>query len=343
MDKMKVYFNGSFRGHHGRDHAGKEIQINQTFDWAGHRWFIPAAYSCGKGLVIDFCMQAAPEAIQNFIKKWNLSPENDSCTFFTEEQQMQMELENPLCLHFTPYIEVNRKTLSCSHSCSVCLNPCLPDKNSQDSEAVRLADCYGLDPSSGWVICRNAFPWSGSRRPEVKTLSLTMEQQPVQIPGPHFRIHSPGDSFTFLSPVSNTLHRLTVNGLESQTLPESAFRSDHFTQFLYPRHCTVMSYSLSPEPADPITVFDCDKGDKPKKIGTDNSSFHPLASNICCIGIISGTDGSDSAVLETERQKQLHTVCSALHFEPAQSDTEWRIVFNAQPFDKASFLLIYKI
>ena len=62
----------------------------------------------------------------------------------------------------------------------------------QDLETKWAMDHYGLDYDCGWVICRNAFPWAGRRRPVIKTLSVTMEQQSVRIPGPHFKLHEPG-------------------------------------------------------------------------------------------------------------------------------------------------------
>ena len=62
--EWKVYFNGNFWGHHGKDRAGIEIPLGKEFTWANHSWVIPAAYSCSKGLVMDFCMQVDPEAFQ---------------------------------------------------------------------------------------------------------------------------------------------------------------------------------------------------------------------------------------------------------------------------------------
>ena len=54
MDKTwKVFFDGNFWGHHEKTHAGTELRIDGQFDWAGHHWVIPAAYSCSKGLVVD--------------------------------------------------------------------------------------------------------------------------------------------------------------------------------------------------------------------------------------------------------------------------------------------------
>lgn len=75
MPEWKVYFEGNFWGHSGKDHAGTEIRLNKQFDWARHHWVIPAAYSCSKGLVMDFCMRTPEEDIRKFITKWDLHPE----------------------------------------------------------------------------------------------------------------------------------------------------------------------------------------------------------------------------------------------------------------------------
>lgn len=72
-------------------------------------------------------MRAEAEDIRRFIAKWNLTAENDSAENFTQEQQTQMELENPLCLDFSTKIELNGKTILPSHGCAVSISPCLPD------------------------------------------------------------------------------------------------------------------------------------------------------------------------------------------------------------------------
>lgn len=224
--EWKIYFDGNFWGHHGKDHAGTEIPIGKEFEWAGRRWRIPAVYSCSKGLVVDFCMRVEASEIRTFMKKWNLSWENDSMEHFTREQQLEMEYENPLCLNFNPQLEINGRRMSLSHGCAVTYNPCLPDGVDCEGEAKWAIAHYGLDASCGYVICRDAFPWKWKRRPEIKTLSLTMEQQPEQILGPHFKTHAPGDSFRFVHPVSRTEYTLTVQELEQQTLPKSCFLED---------------------------------------------------------------------------------------------------------------------
>ena len=115
IPEWKVYFEGNFWGHSGKERAGTEVPLNQQFEWAGHHWIIPAAYSCSKGFVVDFCMRTPEEDIRKFINKWDLHPENDSCEYFTQEQQMQIDLDNPLCLwvdDFSGGISVDKQTPS---------------------------------------------------------------------------------------------------------------------------------------------------------------------------------------------------------------------------------------
>ncbi len=335
--EWKVYFDGNFWGHQGKDHAGIEIRLDKQFDWAGYHWVVPAAYSCSKGLVVDFCMRVDSENIRDFMKKWNLDWENDSCEKFTREQQMQMEWENPLCFHFKPCLKLNEKILQTTHGCAVSFHPCLPDGIINELEAKWAVDHYGLDTTYGWVICRDVFPWKNKRRPEIKSLSLTMEPQPKQVPGAHFKVHAPGDSFTFSHPVSGTIHTLTVQKIEQQTIPQNCFGSE---RWIYPTHCTVMSYTLSPEPIDNISLLDCDEGDKPQEITPDENTFRPVASIACFVGVVGGSDGPTAIVYGANSQEKLYTACSALHFEPVSDDVEWRIVFNITPFAEESFPLI---
>ena len=332
--EWKVYFEGSFWGHHGRDHAGKEIRIHKEMDWAGYHWIIPAVYACGKGLVADFCMRADCGQIRDFMEKWNLNSENDFRENFTREEEMQMELDNPLCFHFEPQLLLNGKMLSASHGCSVCYNPCLPDRFGQELEAKWAVEHYGLDQDYGWVIYRNAFPWAGRRRPAIKTLSVTMEQQSVQIPGPHFKLRKPGESFLFYNPVSKMSHSLTVEEMEKETLPVNRFGSEHW---IYPTNCTVMRYTISPEPENKITIYDCDEGDQPLQKNTEENAFHPVSKQAICI--IGGADGPAEIVLGMDSRRKLRTAYSSLHFEPVREAVEWRMVFHIRQFEKEEFSL----
>lgn len=249
---------------------------------------------------------------------------------------MELELDNPLCLHFNPRLELNGRELRTSHGCAVTYNPCLPDGMGIELEAKWAVEHYGLDTSYGWVICRDAFPWEYKRRPEIKTLSLTMEQQPVSIPGPHFTVKAPGDSFSFVHPVNQTEYTLTVQELEQHTLPKNSFGSG---RQIYPTHFVEMHYTLSPEASEKITINDCDDSDKPLEIMPSDDSLAPSASSdAACIGIIGGADGPTAVVIGP--QGKTCAACSALHFEPVQHDIEWRFTFHEKRYIDFTLTLI---
>lgn len=65
----KVYFDGSFWGHHGRERAGREMSVQKWFSWAGRDWFVPSVYVCSKGIVVDFCMRTEASALRGFMGK----------------------------------------------------------------------------------------------------------------------------------------------------------------------------------------------------------------------------------------------------------------------------------
>ena len=338
IPEWKVYFDGSFWGHHGRDRAAAEICIGKEFDWAEYHWLIPAVYSCGKGLIVDFCMQVESYRIRTFMKKWNLNGENNSCDHFTAEQQMELDTDNPLCFNFVPCLELNGKKLQASHGSTVTYSPCLPEGIVNESEAEWAVDHYGLDPSSGWVICRYAFPRMRKGRSEIQTLSLAVEQEMSPIPGPHFKIHAPGDSFRFVHPVSQKEYTLTVQELEKQTLPQNSFPSD---RCLYPAHLTAMSYTIFPETSESITISDCDEGDKPLEISSSDDIFSPSAvSDAACLGFIGVPDGPAVPVFGESGNGKLRAACSSLHFQPVLHDVEWRITFYEKRFEDFSAVLM---
>lgn len=72
--------------------AGQEVPVRADFLWNGNPCHIPAIYLCGKGLVIDFCMQVEPERMRAFLDQW---PDPDGRER-SEDEQEQMRAKNPL-------------------------------------------------------------------------------------------------------------------------------------------------------------------------------------------------------------------------------------------------------
>ena len=109
---------------------------------------------------------------------------------------------------------------------------------------------------------------------------------------------------------------------------------------LYPRHYVEMSYTMSPESDDSITIFECHEGDKPMEILSDEDSLEPVSKGVCSVTVIGGTDGPVAILPGAVRRRKLHRVYSSLHFEEVQEDVEWRIVFYVKQFEAEAFLLI---
>lgn len=337
--EWKVYFDGSFWGHWGNDRPGTEIPIGKTFSWAGRDWLVPAAYSCGKGLVVDLCMRVEAGAIRAFMQKWNLSWDEDSDELFTREQRMEMEADNPLSFELYPQLVCNGHVQERSQGCAVSWNPCVPEGVVNELEAKAALEHYGLDRAFGWVIHRCAFPWVSGRRTAIKTLSLTMVQAPERVTGLRFTAHAPGDTFRFTHPVSGAEYTLTVQELGRQTLPESAFGPDEHMRF--PTHFTSMGYTLTPETEEEILIDDCEEGDQPIVTAPPNVGCAPLAVNCAAVmGIIGGADGPTAIALGSRSQGKLRAVCSSLHFEPVQQDVEWRVTFFVKRAEDTQIALI---
>ena len=113
--EWKVTYDGGFWSNEGN--AGIEVAIKKTFYWGSEKWYIPAAYVCDEGLVIDYCMEADPVEIKKFIGKWDLF--NEDRNRYTKEQQEQIEQEHPLNVHFYGRAALNGQPLQNGHGCGL--------------------------------------------------------------------------------------------------------------------------------------------------------------------------------------------------------------------------------
>jgi hypothetical protein len=330
--EWEVYFDNGFGRYFGHDRPGQEISVNKTFTWGGRTWYIPAVYACGKGLVVDFCVEINPAAHMAFLEKWKPWMEGKE---FTPEELDQWTAENPSRIDFAPKATVNGKELCrCSGSgsgwipMSICMEYEQAELNQQDWESIWLMEHYGLDAEKGWVFWRQSFSWVTMTKPKVKTLSLSLEMEKQSVPGPRFTVSGVGDTVPFTHPVTGETHILQVVEYENQEMDMP--RLPDAENWEYPTHCTAMSYVVEPElPRESLTVRDCGRGDSPKV------KFNPALEAIggedgptaaCSIGIIGGMDGPIAIVLANGKTGHPRIVCSALRFEQPEQ-IEWRMVF----------------
>ena len=319
--KWEVSFDGGFRSsRQGR--PGKELPIRKEFDWAGYHWAIPSIYLCGKGIVMDFCMRVETAAIRDFLNKWDLTPENETERQFTQEQQMQLDLDNPLHMDFHSLLHLNGKELHSTHGYGSSYNPCLGPECVVEDEAKRTVEHYGLDLNYAWVILRSSYPWATKRKPEIRQLSVTLLPDAVSVPGPHFRLSTPGDTVRFS--YDGQEYILTLQEYEAQEMNWSLMPD---TELEYPSHYVAMSYTITPEPPDGVMdIADCNEGDRPRQ--APPAPGQPTAASCAMVvGIIGGADGPTAIIYDQQKQGKLHAACSALHFKPVEQ-VEWRIVFR---------------
>lgn len=332
--EWKVYFENGFGNcHSGHDKPGIEISINKTFAWGGRTWHIPAVYSCGKGMVVDFCVEIDPAAHRAFVEKWRPWWEEDKP--LTPEEEEQQSAENPMTVDFNSRALANGRELCPSSGYGYGWTPMSlrleyeqGEYRQQDWEAIWLMKHYGLDAESGWTFWRQSFPWATKTRPALNTLTLTLNQEPISVPGSRFTVSKAGDTVPFTHPVTGEPYTLRVVEYENQEMDLSHLPDD----WEYPNHCTAMSYMVEPElPRESLRVRDCGQGDSPRVNVREQAVLAAIGSTdgptaACSVGIIGGADGPTAIILADGKTGHPQAVCSALRFEiPKQ--IEWRMVF----------------
>jgi len=333
LPPWKVYFEAGFWDEIKGQRAGKEISINKEFSLNKKTWYIPSLYTSSKGLIIDFCVEIPIESIQIFIKKWRLSPKDDY-TDFSIKEQIQIEVEHPMAINFSPEIVLNGKTIPASYGSSLSWNPTFPELNSLEAEGVLKR--YGLDSTNGWVIWRSAFPWQTKRRPKISSLELTIKHDPVQVLGPYFSLSKAGENIDFINPLTNTSHRLTVEEYERKEIPSEGFMDKDYD---FPNHCIAMTYTINPDLTQgSFSIRDCNHGDRPRKRNINPMDPHASAGAMA-IAVIGGSDRPSLLADRANNQMKLHASCSSLYFNPIDR-VEWQIIFHKKPCEDMTIKLI---
>lgn len=331
-----VYYDHGFWNRNAKGKPGEEIVINKSFSWGDEVWHIPAVYSCSKGLVVDFCVEIKPEKVKTFIDKWYPTLEKDEK--LTNEAREQMDQENPMEIGFRPCLFLNGKEIIAKHGTSISWIPesCLPDGLIREIESKEIIKHYGLDATQAWSFHRWSCPWATKKKPEIKSIMLKLERDLVTIQGIHFKNPSVGDVITFVHPIHNTEHKLTVLGYEKQEFPRQGFQHEEYE---FPTLHTAMTYTLEPElPGRNFQVRDCIQNEQPKR--KPRNQFEPQANyDACAIAIIGGADGPTAVFVSGGQNSEQHRALSALRFEHAD-DIEWKIVFREKLLEDIEFDLL---
>lgn len=335
--EWKVYYdNGYWKSGTNKTRPGTELAVNGSFTWGDEIWHVPAVYLCGKGLVIDYCVEIQPEKVKAFLDKWY--PTRDEPRV-SNEIRRQMEAENPLEIDFRSHCMFNGKVLRQKTGSSLSYIPqwCLPGEVENPPETLEIIAHYGLDPAKAWSFHRHCCPWATLRKPRaIKSFAVRLERHPETIQGIHFANPSVGDVVTFTHPITGTQHKLTVLEYAQQELSTKAFAHEEYE---FPTHHTAMTYTLEPPlPGAAFTVRDCLENEAARRM--PKKPYEPDAAYDACIGIIGGADGPTAIVVSPKnRSREIHAALSALHFEPT-SHVEWKMEFRAKMMEDVEITLL---
>lgn len=336
-EEWAVHYDCGFWNNNAKGKPGEEIAVNKSFTWGDEIWHIPAVYSCPEGMVVDFCVEIEPEKEKAFIDKWYPVLAEDEN--ISNELREQIENENPMDINFRVHLQVNGKPVAEKHGTSINRIPacCLPDGLESERESGEIIRHYGLDDTRAWSFHRWAFPWTTEKKPEIRSLKLKLERDPVAIQGIRFRNPSVGDVISFVHPIHKTEHKLTVMEYEKQELAVGRFQQEEYE---FPSLHTAMTYKLEPELAKRnFRVRDCLDNEQPR-LRAENQPEVYTKNEAQAIAIIGGADGPTAIFTSAVSDSQLHTALSALRFEHADG-IDWKIVFSEKLTEDIEIGLLY--
>ncbi len=303
-EPWKVTFEGGFGG--GKGQAGKEISIGKTFFWGENEWLVPAAYVCKEGMVLDIIKHVPVEKLFSFREKWELCPENAGSDW-EEDKCIRARAENPFEGRFSAELTVNGQTLQWKRGCALCWDPLYPEGNDRENKQVR--EHYKLDELDGWYIERISFPWKGKKKADIRSLSLHIREDPLEVPGQEFSPERAGDSITFTLPGAQQTYTLTALALHTEELPL-------FGETVY---TTELAYDIAPEPpGGSVTLRDFAEAIRVSPQGDFSS---------CAFGVIGGADGPvalamgrDIACSQVRREKERRVTWTLVCHEKRKED-----------------------
>ena len=324
----QVYFGEGYHHHGGKGKPGKEIAVEQQFDWNGNRYYIPAVYSCSKGLVVEFCIEIEPERIKEFLEKIEKYGEYEGR--WSDEVREEMHRSNPTNVDFHAGIVVNGKELRQRNGCGFGWAPesLWPGNGgfAGQPEAEQVMKHYHLDRDKGWVFYRYSYEWATLKKPAVKQLALTIKAPEVPMTALRFATPKVGESITITRPLTGETYVLTVQELKSQEMDGERMGRLHHGEMEFPTHYKTMTYTISPDlPGTQFFVQDVKQSDQPRKKVQAEGRNGTAASSIAIIG---GADGPTSVfLLHNAVTVKPHSACSGLRFEPVE-EVEWKAVFR---------------
>ena len=277
--RWNVGFDGAFFSEDGED--AEPIIKDVRFRWGGENFIIPGIYRFGRGFVADIARQIAPEEVRQYMQ-----PPDGGCRDGRDDGDDgdgRDDGENgrgPFTFSFTARLRVGGGTARCTRMNAENWTG-MPE--SIGGVGYEICRHYMLDTSSAWQIFRLSFPYT---RGDEAPVSLDMEARPSRVRVAVMDGPREGDAVTFRHPVGGEEYTLAVTSAETfvKHIPGG--------EYDLPDRFSSVTYTVTPELRDELTVTDADPGDQPKRRrGANSGDFYDCTD---VIGIIGGADGPTS-------------------------------------------------
>ena len=298
--EWKVTLDGGFSAVRGK--AGREIRLDRRFDWGGGTFFVPAAYVCANGIVVDILNKIDAGALGAFHEKYRASGGKVNLH------------ENPMSVDFRGELTVDGAALRETHSVGVYWVPESlfgEEYAGENPTAKFVLEHYGLELDCPWSIWRMSFKWPEGGKREVRDMKLRLSQERSELSGGTFDTPEAGESVNLQNPRTMEEVTLTVVEASEETLDPKTFRDKDME---WPTHTTTLRYVLTPELSrESYSLRDAMEGDSPRRKDGKSSSMAVFA--------MTRVPGES----ETWEGKQICVAGSRLRFE--KTPVRWEFIF----------------
>ena len=319
--EWKVTFDGGFWS--DECPGAREIPIGKAFSWGENTVYIPAAYVCEQGLILDIFLEFDLEREKAFLEKWvhRLKEAEQS-----DRLRRQLERENPMQEDYNAEVTVNGSKLWHVRGSGIGWIPAelLPEGERIPQQAAKVLEHYGMGLHKVWGLRRECFEWAEKGIPEIKSMELTLRQRQKEFSGDVFAMPKVGENAVLYHPLTGKAHVLTVTEIQYErlSLPKQMQGSQ-------PENAVFLSFNLEPNlPREKFRLQDVSENDLSRGKG-----------NAASIGIIGGADGPTSIFYSTPDGPEVHHAVSAMHFEYPE-EIQWEPVFREKIVEDISVILI---